>query len=176
VEKYSLSPFDLEGNIYGKVIWLRSISKVISFAAALTILAFSAMASVVINEIELNPPKGGAEWIELYNSGNESVDISGWTATITDGSWKGELSAVPQGTILPPGGFYVLDGLESWNHSNGGYGTLYTASGEEVDRTALRLDSLGNDFTFGRHPDGYDTNTDGDWGLASATRGASNTR
>jgi len=159
-----------------EVIGLGSNSKAISLAAALTILAFSAMASVVINEIELNPPEGGAEWIELYNSGNESVDISGWTATITDGSWKGKLPAVPEGTILPAGGFYVLEGQESWNHSEGGYGTLYTASGEEMDRTALRRDSLGNDFTFGRHPDGYDTNTDGDWGLASATRGASNTR
>ena len=155
---------------------MKSISKAAIFVAALTIFALSATASVVINEIELNPPESGAEWIELYNSGNESVDISGWTATITEGSWKGELSAAPVGTILPAGGFYVLDGQESWNHTDGGYGTLYTASGEEVDKTALRLDSLGNDFTFGRHPDGFDTNTDGDWGLASATRGASNIR
>jgi hypothetical protein len=153
---------------------LRSNIRIISLAAALMILAFSAMASVVINEMELNPPKGGAEWIELYNSGNESVDISGWTATITDGSWRGELSAVPEGTILPAGGFYVMDGQKSWNHTNGGYATLFTASGEEVDRTAFRVDSLGNDFTFGRHPDGYDTNTDSDWGLAAGTRGSSN--
>lgn len=155
---------------------MKSISKAAILVAALTIFALSATASVVINEIELNPPEGGAEWIELYNSGNDSVDISGWTATITDGSWKGELSAAPAGTILPAGGFYVLDGQESWNHTDGGYGTLYTASGEEMDKTAIRLDSLGNDFTFGRHPDGFDTNTDGDWGLASATRGASNIR
>ena len=155
---------------------MKSISKAAILVAALTIFALSATASVVINEIELNPPEGGAEWIELYNSGNDSVDISGWTATITDGSWKGELSAAPAGTILPAGGFYVLDGQESWNHTDGGYGTLYTASGEEMDKTAIRLDSLGNDFTFGRHPDGFDTNTDGDWGLASATQGASNIR
>ena len=155
---------------------MKASSQAITFAAVLMIMAFSATASVVINEMELNPPEGGAEWIELYNSGNESVDISGWTATITDGSWKGEFSPVPSGTVLPSGGFYVLEGLNSWNHDNGGFGTLYTASGEEADRTAIRLDLLGNDFTFGRHPDGYDTNTDGDWGLASATRGTSNTR
>ena len=155
---------------------MKSILKATCLAAALMILACSAMASVVVNEIELNPPEGGAEWIELFNSGNESVDISSWTAIITDGSWKGEFSPVPLGTILPAGGFYVLDGQESWNHTDGGYCTLYSASGEEVDRTALRLDSLGNDFTFGRNPDGYDTNTDGDWGLASATRGATNVR
>ena len=137
---------------------MRSNIWIISLAAALMILAFSAMASVVINEMELNPPKGGAEWIELYNSGNESVDISGWTATITDGSWIGELSAVPEGTILPAGGFYVMDGQKSWNHTNGGYATLFTASGEEVDRTAFRW-TAPNDH-LGRHPDGYDTNTD----------------
>lgn len=155
---------------------MKLILQAIYFAVAFAILSFSGTGSVVINEIELNPPEGGAEWIELYNSGNESVDISSWTATITDGSWKGELSPVPAGTILPPGGFHVMEGQASWNHNNGGYGTLYSVSGEMVDKTALRLDSLGNDFTFGRHPDGYDTNTDGDWGLVSATKGASNVR
>ena len=136
----------------------------------------SSSASVIINEVAWMGGVDSAnhEWIELYNSGNESVDISGWTATITDGSWRGELSAVPEGTILPAGGFYVMDGQKSWNHTNGGYATLFTASGEEVDRTAFRVDSLGNDFTFGRHPDGYDTNTDSDWGLAAGTRGSSN--
>lgn len=155
---------------------MKSISKIFYFAAVLALFATGAAASVVINEIELNPPEGGAEWIEIYNSGNESVDISGWTANITEGSWKGELSPVPAGTILPAGGFYVLDGQASWNHTNGGYGRLFTASGVEMDRTAFCLDNLGNDFTFGRHPDGFDTNTDGDWGLAFATKGASNTR
>jgi hypothetical protein len=155
---------------------MKSYSKVIHFAAALLILSISAKASVVINEMELNPPSGGADWVELYNSGNDSVDISGWTSAITDGSWKGKFPAVPAGTILPPLGFFVLDGQSLWNHDNGGYATLYSASGETVDKTATRLDNLGNDFTYGRHPDGYDTNTDGDWGLGSATKGSSNVR
>ncbi len=155
---------------------LKPTSKAIYFAAAMMVFTFSAAASVVINEIELNPPEGGADWIELYNSGNDSIDISGWTATITDGSWQGRFPAVPVGTILPPGGFYVQNGQTSWNHDNGGYATLYTASGEVMDKTATRTDSLGNDFTYGRHPDGHDTNTDGDWGLGSATKGTSNVR
>ena len=73
-------------------------------------------------------------------------------------------------------GFYVLNGQSSWNHDNGGYATLFSASGEMVDKTATRTDNLGNDFTYGRHPDGHDTNTDGDWGLGSATKGTSNVR
>lgn len=137
-------------------------------------LTFAVSASVVINEIELDPPEGGVEWVELYNSGNGSVDISGWTVVVKDGSWEGWYPAVPRETAILPGGFYVLEGERSWSHSGGGYATLYTASGEAVDQTASITDSLGNDFTYGRHPDGRDTNTDGDWGLGYATKGRSN--
>ncbi len=136
----------------------------------------TAAASVVINEMELNPPEGGAEWVELYNSGNDSVDISGWTAVINDNGWVGKFPAVPPGTILPPKGFFVFNGSPSWNHENGGFAVLYTASGEKVDETATREDNLDNDFTYGRHPDGHDTNTDVDWGLGYATKGKSNVR
>jgi len=143
-------------------------------SAALLLAACSiAAANVVINEMELNPPEGGSDWIELYNSGNESVDISGWTATITDGGWKGEMT-VPLGTIISPQGFFVLPGQLRWTHQDGGFAALYTDSGIKVDETPFREDKLDNDFTWGRHPDGYDTNTDGDWGYAYATRGRSN--
>jgi hypothetical protein len=151
-------------------------SKAIYFVAAMIVLSISAAASVVINEMELNPPEGGVDWVEIYNSDNESVDISGWMAEITDGSWVGKFPAVPAGTMLPARGFYVFNGQPSWNHNDGGYAALYSASGESVDKTATRQDGLNNDFTYGRHPDGHDTNTDGDWGLGSATKGESNIR
>ncbi|MDM7939127.1 MAG: lamin tail domain-containing protein [Methanothrix sp.] len=146
------------------------------FAAAVLVLSMASAASVVINEMELNPPEGGADWVELYNSGNDSVDISGWTATITDGSWVGKFPAVPAGTIIAANGFYVLNGQSSWNHDNGGFVTLFNAAGEKMDETATRQDTLNNDFTYGRHPDGRDTNSDGDWGLGYATKGRSNVR
>ncbi len=63
-----------------------SISKASYFAAAMMVLSISAATSVVINEIELNPPECGTDWIEIYNPDNGSVDVSGWTAEITDGS------------------------------------------------------------------------------------------
>lgn len=157
-------------------IGVRLTTKAFYLAAALMALSISVAASVVINEMELNSPEGGVDWIEIYNPDNESVDISEWTADITDGSWKGKFPAVPAGTILPAGEFYVFNGLPSWNHNDGGYATLYSASGEVVDRTANRQDTMNNDFTYGRHPDGHDTNTDGDWGLGSATKGQSNVR
>ncbi len=143
-----------------------------SLLAAL-LVAFPASASVVINEMEVNPPEGGSHWIELYNNGNDTVDISDWTATITDGGWVGKMT-VPRGTIIPSKGFYVVVGSASWTHDDGGFGSLYTESGVKVDETPFRQDTLNNDFTWGRHPDGYDTNTDGDWGYAYATKGRSN--
>jgi len=151
-------------------------TRALCIAASLLVLLAGPAASVVINEMELNPPEGEVDWIEIYNPDNQSVDISSWTAEITDGSWTGRFEAVAPGTILLPGGFYVFNGQETWDHDDGGYAVLYSASGEILDRTANRNDGLDNDFTFGRHPDGYDTNTDGDWGLGSATKGVSNIR
>lgn len=142
--------------------------------AGMAASAILASGSIVVNEMELNPSLGGSDWVELYNSGNQSVDISGWTATITDGGWVGKMP-VPKGTIIPAKGFYVAEGNPLWHHDNGGFGSLYTDSGEKVDETPYRVDSLNNDFTWGRHPDGYDTNTDGDWGFGYATKGRSNT-
>ncbi len=141
----------------------------------IAMLSMAAKGAVVINEMELNPPEGGSDWVELYNSGNESVDISGWTATITDGGWVGKMT-VPMGTIIPPKGFYVLNGNPQWNHNDGGFATLYSELGAVVDKTPNRADTLNNDFTWGRHPDGHDTNTDGDWGFGYATKGRPNVR
>lgn len=141
--------------------------------AGITASAVAASGSVVINEMELNPSEGGADWVELFNSGNQTVDISDWTATITDGGWIGKMT-VPKGTIIPPKGFYVMGGNPLWNHNNGGYATLYSDSGKKVDETPYREDALNNDFTWGRHPDGHDTNTNGDWGFGYATKGMSN--
>lgn len=155
---------------------MKKTSTVFYLTVAVIALAMAANASVVLNEMELNPPEGGAEWVEIYNDGNDSVDISGWTATITDGSWVGKFPAVPAGTIIAPSGFYVFNGQASWNHDNGGFATLYDAAGQKVDKSATRLDTLGNDFTYGRHPDGHNTNSDGDWGLGYATKGRSNVR
>jgi hypothetical protein len=44
---------------------VRSTSKALYFAAALVILSISAAASVVLNEMEPNPPEGGADWVEI---------------------------------------------------------------------------------------------------------------
>ncbi len=129
----------------------------------------TAEASVVINEVELNPTHGQSEWVELYNAGSNTVDISGWTAIITDGAWTGRM-AVPAGTIIPSKGFYVISGSPSWNN-NGGFVTLYDNSKKKLDQTQYRQGGLGNDLTWGLYPDG---NLEGGLMLMGETRGRPN--
>lgn len=139
------------------------------FAASCT----AALGSVIINEMELNPPDSSVEWIEIYNNGSQSTDISGWTVSITDGSWIGRMD-VPAGTVIVPNGFFVAAGERGWKHNDGGYATLTDASGAKVDETPYRNDPLNNDMTFGRYPDGHDTNTKGDWGYMMGSMGEPN--
>ena len=82
---------------------MRTRSSAIYYLLFVMAIVATAAGSVVINEMELNPPDSGSDWVELYNSGNNGVDISNWSATITDGGWVGKMS-VPKGTIIPPRG------------------------------------------------------------------------
>ena len=56
--------------------------------------------NIVINEIMYHPPTEfeGEEYIELYNRGKTSVDVSGWKFT------KGILYTFPLSTIIEPNG------------------------------------------------------------------------
>lgn len=60
--------------------------------------------AIVINEIMYDAPsdQGTGEFIELYNRGNEVVDLSGWK--ISDGVDFD----FPSGTTLEPGGYLVI--------------------------------------------------------------------
>ena len=70
---------------------------------------------VKINEIRFD---GGStnqtnQFIELYNAGDDDVDISGWTLVNTRSEWAPvKLGAIPEGTKIPAHGFFLL-GLSS---------------------------------------------------------------
>ena len=57
---------------------LTSISAVVVLLFAAE--SFAGDLDVVINEMLYNPPRGlgDAEFIELYNSGGDAVDLDGW--------------------------------------------------------------------------------------------------
>ncbi|MCX6132901.1 MAG: CotH kinase family protein [Ignavibacteriales bacterium] len=62
---------------------------------------------VVINEINYNSSDqfNSGDWIELYNTGSESIDITGWTYQDSD---PAHAFRFPTGTILGAGQYVVL--------------------------------------------------------------------
>jgi hypothetical protein len=150
----------------------------IEIKALLAICGFMAvcglgMCDVVINEFELSPPSDGTVWVEVYNTGNATVDLTGWKINIVDTPWEG---LIPLKGSIGPKGFVAFDGQDTWTATGNGTVFLYDASGAEVDKTPLKDDNTHSDFTYGRIPDGKNTDTDGDFAFMMASKGRSNVR
>ncbi len=78
-------------------------------ALALGVCAISAPAQVVINEIAYDDAgTDDFEFVELYNAGLTSVDISGWTLGGRDNAGNNQIATIPAGTTIAAGGFYVI--------------------------------------------------------------------
>lgn len=71
--------------------------------AALLLVATGATGQVVINECFT----GGTDWVEILNSGSTTVDVSGWTATMTRDSGSTSVT-FPANTMLAPGEFLMI--------------------------------------------------------------------
>lgn len=90
--------------------------KVAVFAGLVLIMAASANANVVINEVLGSTTSTDSEFIELYNSGPGTVDISSWRIELWDsdagalfgGADGGAPYIIPGGTMLAAGDYYVL--------------------------------------------------------------------
>ncbi len=105
------------------------------------------------------------DWLELYNSGTEAVDLGGWS--LSGGPRSDEQPwVVPAGVTVPGFGFVVL-----WADDDTGQGELHTdfklskageavvlyqPSGEQADR--VEFPEQETDRSWGRLPDGT-----GDW-------------
>jgi len=158
----------------------------------LTLLALlaptAAWADVVINEVFPNPDgsDGGYEYVELYNNGAESVDLSGWELQAGTSSLSTKF-VLPGGTSIAPGAFLVLgenlvtdadivtDTLSLGNAgSSGDIVALANAGGTVLDTvvygpnnddgftddaggTAAPAPTPGSGQAIGRVPDGVDT-------------------
>ncbi|MCB9683296.1 MAG: lamin tail domain-containing protein [Alphaproteobacteria bacterium] len=76
---------------------------------------------VVVNEL-LPDPAGldalaHAEFVELYHRGSAALDVSGWTLSkvtrqVDDGPTATLLTSLPAGTVLAPGGFLLVAGVQ----------------------------------------------------------------
>src|SRR5262249_60925520 len=64
----------------------------------------SANAPVVINEFLVKPPDGVSEFIEVFNTTGDPIDISGWKLIVTNGSFKSDFNFT-DGTPTPHAAF-----------------------------------------------------------------------
>ncbi len=130
------------------------------------------LGTVVINEIMAYPPTGGADWIELYNTTNQPIDVSGWF--LSDDADNLTKYEIPAGTVIAAQGYVVFDEdrhfgnsraagtRESFGLSRNGE-TVYLHSGAGgvltgyTEQATFGVSEQG--VSFGRYPNstgGYD--------------------
>ena len=126
--------------------------------------------SLVINEIEMNPPgeDSGAEWIELYNPTSNSINMNGWEVSYT--SYGGGWESLPN-VQIGAGEYYVYTYTKRrLNNESDEPIRLRDPQGNVVDETQGGLaDTSNSQMTHQRIPDGGEN-----WEFGSSTRGYSN--
>src|SRR3989344_1393738 len=83
---------------------------IILFIAPITV--FASESSVVINEFSSN---NGTDWVELYNTSDQSVGLSSYS--LSDGSASGNTKKIS--CSLSPHGFIVVEWGISLNNKGG---------------------------------------------------------
>jgi len=144
----------------------------------LTLLFPLCGATIYINEIEPDPTdqcSDCTEWVELYNSGNENVDVANWTLKDKKDRYmyiKAEYTE-DGSTEIPAGGYIVI-----YPGKEGLYRNIYLTNSEDtirlfdgdtkIDETTYSF-SKDYDVAWARTSDGGDS-----WEKTEPTRGESN--
>lgn len=128
---------------------------------------------VLINEVlagneSINQDEQGDndDWLELYNAGSATVDLSGWSLT-DKADEELELFALPEGTELGAGEYLVIwcdddggDTSETQIHLDfklsGDGETVRLFDADEALVDTLTYPELEDDVGYGRLPDGSD--------------------
>lgn len=70
-------------------------------------------AQVRINEIKPFVSDADHSWLELYNMGDDEVNLGGWTIDV---KLRKETLTIKEGTVIPAKGYLVLDGVEAFDN------------------------------------------------------------
>ena len=115
--------------------------------------AFEQLPSVLISEILAHTDPPLLDAIELHNPGAQAADVSGWRLTEKSSTLTG--FRIPDGTIIPPGGYLIFDERDFnpnglWNPNPGTRGpNEFALSGAKGGSLRLiRADAAGNLLAF----------------------------
>jgi hypothetical protein len=129
------------------------------------------------NDAAVEDPDGNyPDWIELYNGGNVSVDVSGMY--LTDDLVNPDVWSFPEGTIIDSAGYLVV-----WADNDPDKGPMHcsfslNASGEaiglfasdgETEIDSILFEEQLDDVSYGRLPDGTEN-----WTYLTPTLGSQN--
>ena len=129
---------------------------------------------VKLNEAYSRGTNENPDWVELYNSATDTVDISGWLVYDNGGqAGTKPKKVIPAGTLLLPKGYYVIVVDNTGDPSDFGLGSggdkvwLENTTGAMVD--SVEFGALTAAQSYSRIPDG------GIWQIVGyVSRGASN--
>jgi len=126
--------------------------------------------TLVINEIAA-ANQHGPDWVELFNAGEESINLTGWS--LTDNLAE-HITGLPLNIEIAPGEYLLLQGGSDGDFTFG-LGSedslfLYGAGGGIIDETSWGQSDAPAGTTWGRYPNGS-----GDFGtLSFPTPGSEN--
>ena len=140
---------------------------------------------VIINEImyDLEGSDDGREWIEIFNAGQSSVDLTNWKFYENETNHKLELK---QGSILlPPNGYAIIADdpdkfLSDWPSYSGilfdsTFSLSNTGENIAIKNDTLLIDQVAYDSSLGANGDGKSLQRiSSDWIAALPTPGAEN--
>ena len=124
--------------------------------------------AVVINEIFSRGTTSDPDWIELFNSSDNAVDISGYKIYDSGGqSGSKAKMTVPAGTTIVSKGYYVIvvDDAASANPTGSNFGLssageevwLESSAGYVIDDVIFPDMTASSTISYGRKPDGSST-------------------
>lgn len=125
---------------------------------------------VVINEVESECDDVVSDWVEIYNFGSSSVDISGWYLYDNDPvGHASDIVPVAEGTVLAPGGFYTFEVNKDFTFGLGknDKATVFNRDGVVIDEFEYSGHAAG---VYARIPDGTGAFVD----FATSTKGKLN--
>jgi len=96
-QPFMSGPEQIRDFLSQRIPWLRREAELFAPGIAQTLF---------LNEVQADDPGGGADWIELFNSGSTDLDLGGHL--LSDDLGEPARWTLPAGTVVPAGGRLVL--------------------------------------------------------------------